>query len=95
MTEQSTYESIYVARQPILDTNNDTWGYMMLFRDSNDADRAIFSSNSEATMNLVANLPLCGGACGSQARLLIHFTPEDILRGNPARHPLRQHGHHP
>lgn len=83
MTDESTYESIYVARQPILDANNDTWGYMMLFRDSGNADRAIFSDNSEATMNLVANLPLCGGVCGSQARLLIHFTSEDVIRGTP------------
>ena len=34
-------------------------------------------------MNLVANFPLCGGVCGSSARLLIHFTPEDIIRGTP------------
>jgi EAL and modified HD-GYP domain-containing signal transduction protein len=83
MSDEHTYESIYVARQPILDANDETWGYMMLFRDSGNAERAIFSSNSEATMNLVANLPLCGGACGNQACLLIHFTPEDIIRGTP------------
>jgi len=83
MTDEHTYESIYVARQPILNADNDTWGYMMLFRDSGNAERAIFSSNSEATMNLVANLPLCGGVCGNQACLLIHFTPEDVIRGTP------------
>ena len=83
MSDEHTYESIYVARQPILDAASDTWGYMMLFRDSENADRAIFSSNSEATMNLVANLPLCGGVCGGRAKLLIHFTPEDIIRGTP------------
>ncbi|BDQ34129.1 EAL and HDOD domain-containing protein [Pseudodesulfovibrio portus] len=83
MSDEHTYESIYVARQPILDADDETWGYMMLFRDSGNAERAIFSSNSEATMNLVANLPLCGGACGNQACLLIHFTPEDIIRGTP------------
>lgn len=83
MPDEHTYESIYVARQPILDSANETWGYMMLFRDSGDADRAIFSSNSEATMNLVANFPLCGGVCGNKARLMIHFTPEDVIRGTP------------
>ena len=94
MTDESTYESIYVARQPILDANNDTWGYMMLFRDSDNADRAIFSSNSEATMNLVANLPLCGGVCGNQARLLIHFHARGRHPRHPSRHSLGQHGHH-
>ncbi|MBG0790377.1 MAG: HDOD domain-containing protein [Desulfovibrionaceae bacterium] len=83
MTDECTYESIYVARQPILNAAGDTWGYMMLFRDSKDADRAIFSNNSEATMNLVANLPLCGGVCGGRAKVLVHFTPEDIVRGIP------------
>jgi c-di-GMP phosphodiesterase len=83
MNDEHTYEPIYVARQPILDTDDETWGYMLLFRDSENAERAIFSSNSEATMNLVANFPLCGGTCGNQACLLIHFTPEDIIRGTP------------
>lgn len=54
---------------------------MTLFRDSDDADRAIFTDDSEATMNLVANLPLCGGIAGNNAKLLIHFTPADIIRG--------------
>ncbi len=81
MSEDNTYESIYVARQPIFDAHNETWGYMMLFRDSEDAKRAIFADDSEATMNLVANLPLCGGLGGNQARLMVHFTPEDIIRG--------------
>jgi EAL and modified HD-GYP domain-containing signal transduction protein len=83
MSDETTYETIFVARQPVFDSHNDTWGYMMLFRDSENADRAIFADNSEATMSLVANLPLCGGLGGDQARLMIHFTPEDVLRGIP------------
>lgn len=81
MSEEHTYESIYVARQPVFDAGNKTWGYVMLFRDSEDASRAIFADNSEATMNLVANLPLCGGLGGNNAHLMIHFTPDDIIRG--------------
>ncbi|QJB56157.1 HDOD domain-containing protein [Pseudodesulfovibrio sp. zrk46] len=81
MTEDRAYESIFIARQPIFDSHNETWGYLMLFRDSDDADRAVISDNSEATMNLVANLPLCGGLGGDKARLMIHFTPEDVIRG--------------
>ncbi|MBI9081682.1 MAG: HDOD domain-containing protein [Pseudodesulfovibrio sp.] len=83
MSDERTYESIFVAKQPIFDTHNKTWGYMMLFRDSENAERAIFADNSEATMNLVANLPLYGGLGGNEARLLIHFTPEDVLHGIP------------
>ena len=88
MNDELTYESIFVARQPIFDEHNETWGYMMLFRDSQDADRAIFTDDSEATMNLVANLPLCSGLGGDQARILIHFTPEDIIHGIPHAVPL-------
>lgn len=81
MTEERAYESIFVARQPILDLTNNTWGYLLLFRNSDDADRAVFADDSEATMNLVANLPLCGGLGGSEARLLVHFTADDVIRG--------------
>ena len=81
MSENMTYERIFIARQPVFDVHNETWGYMTLFRDSEDAERAIFADDSEATMNLVANLPLCGGLGGNDTRLLVHFTPEDIKRG--------------
>ncbi len=83
MNEDSTYESIFIARQPVFDAHSETWGYMLLFRDSEDAQRAVFTDDSEATMNLVANLPLCGGIGGNNARLMIHFTPEDVIRGFP------------
>jgi len=83
MNEEKAYEPIFIARQPVFDRANDTWGYMLLFRDSENAERAIFSDDSEATMNLVANLPLCGGVAGDKGRLLIHFTPEDIKRETP------------
>ncbi|MUM77330.1 HDOD domain-containing protein [Pseudodesulfovibrio sp. F-1] len=81
--DETTYQTIFVARQPIFTAHNDTWGYLMLFRDSQDADRAVISDNSEATMNLVANLPLCRGLAGNRSRLLIHFTPEDVTAGTP------------
>lgn len=83
MTDEKTYESIFVARQPILDAQNSTWGYMMLFRDSQDADRAVFTDNSEATMKLVSNLPLCNTPHNSKTRFMIHFTPEAVIRGIP------------
>lgn len=83
MTDEKTYESIFVARQPILDAQNSTWGYMMLFRDSQDADRAVFTDNSEATMKLVSNLPLCNTPRNGKTRFMIHFTPEAVIRGIP------------
>ncbi|MEZ7197140.1 EAL and HDOD domain-containing protein [Pseudodesulfovibrio karagichevae] len=83
MTDEKTYESVFVARQPIFDAQNETWGYMMLFRDSEDADRAVFTDNSEATMSLVSNLPLCDTPQNSKTRFLIHFTPEAVIRGIP------------
>ncbi|OIQ49738.1 HDOD domain protein [Pseudodesulfovibrio hydrargyri] len=83
MTDEKTYESVFVARQPIFDTQNETWGYMMLFRDSGDADHAVFTDNSEATMSLVSNLPLCDTPRNDKTRFLIHFTPEAVVRGIP------------
>lgn len=83
MSEITTYDSIFMARQPILDLQNETWGYMTLFRDSLHADHAIFNDNTEATMQLVANLPFCCGVGGPKAKTLIHFTPDAIIRGIP------------
>jgi len=83
MSEDTAYENIFIARQPVFDRNNGTWGYMLLFRDSQNADHAVISDNSEATMTLVANLPLCGGVAGTNGRLMIHFTPDDIKRETP------------
>jgi len=83
MTEERTYESIFIAKQPIFDAHNETWGYMMLFRDSQNADHAVITDNSDATMNLVANLPLYNSIGGNQARFLIHFTPKAVIRGIP------------
>ncbi|WFS62422.1 HDOD domain-containing protein [Pseudodesulfovibrio thermohalotolerans] len=83
MTDEKTYEPVFVARQPIFDAQNETWGYMMLFRDSADADHAVFTDNSEATMRLVANLPLCDTPENCQTRFLVHFTPEAVIRGIP------------
>ena len=89
MHDDTTYENIYVARQPVFDAHNETWGYMMLFRDSLDADRAVISDDSEATMNLVANLSLYEGIGGKDARLMIHFTPDDIIRCTPHAVPTK------
>ncbi|MCJ2166011.1 MULTISPECIES: HDOD domain-containing protein [unclassified Pseudodesulfovibrio] len=83
MIEERTYESIFIAKQPIFDAQNETWGYMMLFRDSQEAEAAVITDNSEATMSLVANLPLCNTMGGNQARFLIHFTPKAVIRGIP------------
>lgn len=83
MDETTTYETIFIARQPVFNTHSETWGYLMLFRNSQDADRAVIADNSEATMNLVANLPLYGGMGGQNSRLLIHFTPADVIAGTP------------
>jgi EAL and modified HD-GYP domain-containing signal transduction protein len=83
MTDEKTYEPVFVARQPIFDAQNETWGYMMLFRDSADADHAVFTDDSEATMRLVANLPLCDTPENCQTRFLVHFTPEAVIRGIP------------
>ena len=89
MHDDQTYDNIYVAKQPVFDASNETWGYMMLFRDSMAADRAVFADDSEATMNLVANLSLHDGLGGCGARLMIHFTLDDVIRGIPDAVPCK------
>lgn len=79
----TTYEDIFVARQPIFDQSQKAWGYLLLFRDKEDAQRALISNESDATFEVLCNMPLCGIANQPGISLMVHFTPETVAKGMP------------
>jgi EAL and modified HD-GYP domain-containing signal transduction protein len=46
---------VFIARQPIFDRQRQVAGYELLFRSGDDAQRAAFDSNDDATSNVVLN----------------------------------------
>ncbi|WP_147819712.1 EAL and HDOD domain-containing protein [Salidesulfovibrio onnuriiensis] len=81
MDQERTYENVFIARQPIFDEVGKTWGYMLLFRDSQHATSASFTDNSEATMRVLANMPMCNLGTSPDAGVMVHFPAESIIKG--------------
>lgn len=81
MDQERTYENVFIARQPIFDEAGKTWGYMLLFRDSQHATSATFTDDSEATMRVLANMSMCSLGTVQDARIMVHFPAEAVIRG--------------
>lgn len=75
----SSYETVFVARQPVFDRGLETWGYALLYRDARHPDQAVFSDDFDATLKVVANAPLCPDTCAPDRHVLIHFPERSIL----------------
>ncbi len=78
MTQDKTYENVFIARQPVFDESGKTWAYMLLFRDSMYATSATFTDDAEATMHVLADMPLCSLGTEKGARTMVHFPGEAI-----------------
>ncbi len=82
--EADNYDLYFVARQPILDRRSNTYGYELLFRDSQHHSRAEFDNADQATINVST----CGFIASQESidqskRLFINFTERLILEGSP------------
>ncbi len=85
-----TYENVFIARQPIFDETLATWGHMLLFRNSEDATRAVFEDEFEATLNVISNMYLCSGTWSEGSRLILHFSKQSLSRDLPRILPASQ-----
>mgnify|MGYP001035148940 CR=1 FL=1 len=78
------YDTYYVAKQPILDRKNRTYGYELLFRSSEGQSEAAVVNADSATIEVMT----CGFV-GSQdgqdqtKRIFINFTEKLLLEGAP------------
>lgn len=81
---KETYETFYVARQPILTLDKEVYGYELLFRQNQEARTAEIVDPQHATMSVAS-----GGFLRSSEdllagqKLLINFTANLILDGTP------------
>ncbi len=81
--ESSTYETVYMARQPVFDEKMRVWGYRLLYRDSQEADTAVMPDELEATLRVMTSVTLCNEESFHTEKLLISFTEEAILVNAP------------
>jgi EAL and modified HD-GYP domain-containing signal transduction protein len=81
VSSTETYQNIFIARQPVFTEKMKIWGHLLLFRNSIEATSADISDCSEATLEVLSNLPLCSTEETVRDKALIHFTPEILERG--------------
>lgn len=81
MTQDKTYENVFIARQPVFDENGKTWAYMLLFRDSMHATSATFTDDADATMRVLADMSLCNLGTDQTARTMVHFPALAVENG--------------
>jgi len=75
----SASESVFVARQPIFDDNQDVWGYELLFRASAEARAAAVTDADMATAKVIADgFILAAGGMRPGQRALINF-PQSLI----------------
>ena len=83
MPPQSPYESLFVARQPVLDNALNTWGYFHYYRRCLDHTYSEFSDPLQATLSVIQCLPACMDTCSVPHKALIHLPPQALMTGIP------------
>lgn len=85
MTEETkTYNSIFVARQPIFDQEMNIWGFELLFRDSDAFNQADFVDSNFATSQVIVDgLAIAQEDLKLDKKILINFPKSLILDGTP------------
>ena len=83
MTSQSHYETLFVARQPVLDETLSTWGYFHFYRRCLAHTYSEFSDPLQATLSVIQCLPACMETCALTHKALIHLPPQALLVGIP------------
>ncbi len=77
--ENKGYENIYLARQPVFDTNMDLWAYELLYRDRQLATNAVFVDKLQATLKVLAGLPLCLDLTNEKHKVIINFPSKAVI----------------
>ncbi|MBC17573.1 MAG: hypothetical protein CL942_11045 [Desulfovibrio sp.] len=81
METPSHYQTLFVARQPVLRPDETIWGYELLFR-SSDKNFADIIDDSEATSSIIADgMTLAMESMHGIKRVLINFPEKMLLDG--------------
>lgn len=77
------YETMFVARQPLLDGSLNTWGYFHFYRRCMEHTYSEFSDPVLATLSVVQCLPACMDTCGHKHKALVHLPGSAVLSAVP------------
>lgn len=83
MASPSHYETLFVARQPVLDEQLHTWGYFHYYRRCQEHTYSEFSDPLQATLSVIQCLPACMDTCALPHKALIHLPPQALMTGIP------------
>jgi len=78
-----TYETLFVARQPILDATLDTWGYFHYYRRTLEQTYSEFTDPLQATLAVIQCMPACLDTCSLPHKALIHLPSQALISGVP------------
>ena len=79
MTDET---DVFVGRQPIMDREENTYGYELLFRSGYNPNEAVFESGTEATATVIHNSLMNMGLdhLVGKSRAFINFPEEFFLQ---------------
>lgn len=83
MKRQPHYETLFVARQPILDASLSTWGYFHYYRRCLEHTYSEFTDPVQATLSVIQCLPACLDTCGPKHKALVHLPGPAVLSAVP------------
>ncbi len=83
MMPQPHYETLFVARQPVLDSALNTWGYFHYYRRCLDHTYSEFTDPVQATLSVIQCLPACMDTCAMPHKALIHLPGPAVVTAVP------------
>lgn len=83
MPPPSPYETLFVARQPVLDAELATWGYFHYYRRCVEHTYSEFTDPLLATLSVIQCLPACMETCSRPHKALVHLPPQALVTGIP------------
>jgi EAL and modified HD-GYP domain-containing signal transduction protein len=83
MMPQPHYETLFVARQPVLDAALNTWGYFHYYRRCMDHTYSEFTDPVQATLSVIQCLPACMDTCEQKHKALIHLPSPVVTTAVP------------
>jgi EAL and modified HD-GYP domain-containing signal transduction protein len=83
MMSQPHYETLFVARQPVLDTALNTWGYFHYYRRCQEHTYSEFTDPVQATLSVIQCLPACMDTCALPHKALIHLPGPAVITAVP------------
>jgi EAL and modified HD-GYP domain-containing signal transduction protein len=83
MVGKAPYETLFVARQPVLDATGHTWGYFHFYRRCQEHTYSEFTDPLQATLSVIQCLPACMSTCALPHKSLIHLPPPALVTAIP------------